>query len=902
MKSNFLLPRPFFPIAIAFISGITLSDYFSDFLSKIIIVILGCFIVLFITGFIFNRLRKNIILDIILIILCFLAGSARLLIAYHYPANHISNFKAENASVYLEGMVIDEPLYYQPKNEFTVADNKLSGYFVINTKILLWADEKSSVNGKVRVSFYGLESADNLFLVKYGNRVRILGRIYSTRGPTNPGEFNHQRFLKRQDIYKTIQIKSAEDIEYLSVNEGNTVWNIMQHIRKFLGEKIDIYFDSQQASLIKALLLGNRSIIPDTMENQFMQTGTIHYLSVSGLHLAMLTGFFFIVLGLLGIKERKRAVVLIISAVLYALLTGLSTPISRSLVMIVIYLGAEIFNRKSNSFNSLALAALIIMLYNPQEVFSAGFQLSFISVLSIISLTPSFLALVTPKTEEESLPAILLSPFQRWMVIPTKKYLLNSVAVSMSACIGVFLIVLYYFHIITPIAVITNIILSPLIFLIMVFGFISLPFISLGIYSYLNPLISFLTEAVVWTVDIFSWIPFAYFYLPDIPHLFIWVFYGLFFLWLIRQRLYSLFFPCVITRMAPTAPDEVISSSKGLLRPRWARNDIIWVSALIIMILWFLTWAFRTQMVGKKDGLILTMLDVRQGASFIMETPDGKTIIYDAGTMGSRDIGEQVVTSFLWEKGITRIDTIIFSHPHLDHINGIQSILERFPVKKVLTSPYFNYSEDGRKMLKLLDSYQIPVEQIVQGNSINIGSEIVADVLGPPLLDIKKYRHINQNDLSLVLRISYCNKSPHQYIGVGTGIGVRDKTIILCGDIQATGIDWLIQNNRLDLKGDILQIPHHGLAIKSDPPDGEAGNKRFYIEELIKRINPGYALINSDEGKIDDNIIEICNGKNIDILTTSQFGAVTIKITADKMEIIDPSGSFSYSRRGHPER
>lgn len=849
MKSEFPLSRPFLPIAIAFISGIALSDYFSDFpfehlLSKIIIVILGCFIVLFIAGLIFNGLRKTIILDALLIILCFLAGSARLLIAYHYPANHISNFKAENVPVYLEGQVIDEPLYYQLKNEFTEVDNKLSGYFVINARIMSWADEKSFVNGKVRVSFYGLESAENLSFIKYGNRVRILGRIYSIRGPTNPDEFDYQRFLKQQDIYKTIQIKSAEDISYWGVNEGNAIWNILQRLRNFLGKKIDIYFDSQQASLIKALLLGNRSIIPDTMENQFMQTGTIHYLSVSGLHLAMLAGFFFIVLGLLGMTGRKRAVVLIISAVLYALLTGFSTPISRSLVMIVVYLGAEIFNRKSNPFNSLMLAALIIAIYNPEEVFSAGAQLSFISVLSIISLSPLFLLLFRYKNIDDFVPTFIEPTIIQKCVVIFKKYLVNSVAVSMSACLGVFLIVLCYFNIVTPIAVITNIILSPLIFLIMVIGFINLPFIALGIYSYLNPLISFLAVAVMKIVDWFSHFPFAYFYLPDIPSIFVWIFYLLFFLWLIGYRLKFI-------------------SQKYFIPYGMLLNRIpLGITAVIIFVLVFLGWAVSTNLDCKKDGLTLTMLDVRQGASFIMETPDGKTIIYDAGTMGSRDIGEQVIIPFLWGKGITRIDTIIFSHPHLDHINGVQSILERFPVKNVLISPYFGYSEDGEKMLSLVNSYQIPVEQIVQGNSINICSEIVADVLGPPLLDIKKYRHINQNDLSLVIKIPYCN-----------------KTIILCGDIQAKGMDWLFNNNRLDLRGDILQIPHHGLVIKSE-------NKRSYIEELMEMVNPKYALINNEGDETDENIIEMRNEKNIGILATSQFGSVTIKMTADILEII----------------
>jgi competence protein ComEC len=832
MKSNFSLPRPFFSIALAFISGIALSDYLSyfitsDVLSKIIIIVMGCFILFFITGFLLNGTRKSIILDIVLIFLFFLAGSVRLLVAWHYPANHISNFKVENTPVYLEGIVVDEPLYYQPKDGFSAVDNKLSGYFTINTKTLAWAGQESSVSGKVRVGFYGFESTEDLKTAKYGNCIRILGRLYSTRCPTNPGEFDYRRFLERQGVYKTIRIKNPKDISFLNTNEGNIIWNALQQLRNFLSEKLDLYFNAQQSSLIKALLLGNRAVIPDAMETQFMQTGTIHYLSVSGLHLAMLTGFFFLILGWLNITGRKRAIVLMIIAVLYAMLTGLSTPVSRSLVMIVIFLGAEIFNRESNPFNSLALAALIIAIYNPQEVFSAGAQLSFISVLSIISLSPSLFLLFKYKNIDNSLPTFIEPTIIEKCEMILKKYLVGSITVSLSACFGVFLIVLCYFNIVTPIAVITNIILSPLIFLIMLVGFISLPFTSLGVYSYIVPIVSFLTEVLMRIVSWFSHFPLAYFYMPDIPPAFVWIFYSLFFLWLISYRFKFI-------------------------------NWKYFIMVITIFILAFIIWALNIQTDNKREGLVLTMLDVRKGASFVLETPDGKTIIYDAGTTGSRDIGEQVITPFLWNKGINRIDTLILSHSHLDHINGVKSILERFAVRRVVISPYFYYSEDGEKVLKLLDLYQIPVEKVVRGDAINIGAGIIADVLGPPLLEMKKYRKIGQNDLSVVIKIKYQNRA-----------------IILSGDIQAKGIDWLFNNDKLNLKGDILQIPHHGHI-----------NEAVYGEELMNKVNPKYVLINNEEDEANDNIIEEFDRENIDVLSTFQYGAVTIKITADKLDMI----------------
>jgi len=281
------------------------------------------------------------------------------------------------------------------------------------------------------------------------------------------------------------------------------------------------------------------------------------------------------------------------------------------------------------------------------------------------------------------------------------------------------------------------------------------------------------------------------------------------------------------------------------------------------MLIWFLIWAFSVGMPRQQDGLTLTMLDVRQGASFVLRTPNGKTILYDCGTFGSRDVGEQVVAPFLWKKGITKIDTLILSHSHLDHINGVPSILELFPVKNAFVNWYFEGSREGLNMAEKIESYNIPVRWLGYKDTIELDSAVTAEILSPvqsviTCLYYYKPDH-DDNDLSLVWKIHY-----------------KNKAVLLTGDIQAEGLKALFDSNK-DLSADILQIPHHGFAIKpTERANGQ--NSPNYLEELINRVTPSEIVINTDGDETDESILEICRARDIIIHSSDKDGAVTINL------------------------
>ncbi|MDI6733302.1 MAG: DNA internalization-related competence protein ComEC/Rec2 [Planctomycetota bacterium] len=865
MKRDNPLPTPFFPIAIAFLSGIVISDYLAfslkiESLSRIVSVVFVCFVILLVLGLILrpNKGRSSIFSDALLIILCLLGGTIRLIASCQIPDNHIAHFQAEDVPVYLEGTVTEKPVYYSPKNELREND-KEGGYFILQTEHLSWGAENVSVTGKIKVSFSVNNESEKISLdnlIRYGNRLRVLGRISSPSEPTNPGEFDSRLSLKRNSIHKTLIIKHINHINLFGSNK--TVWGSLQEIREFLSSRIDDYFpnpqkdaaahsgarsasaetrreprlwrDDAKSGLLKALLLGERSAVSNRIESVFRQTGTIHYLSVSGLHLAMMTGFFYLIMGLLGITGRTRALLLMAIALLYALLSGMATPISRALIMVIIYFGAEIFNRKPNPLNALSLSALVITLYNPQETFDIGFQLSFISVLSIINFTPFFLSLFIRDDNKELLPDFLQPSIPERIIIFLRDYLYNGVAVSLSVTLGIFLIVFSYFNIISPISILANLVLTPLIFIIMLVGFINLVFISAGVYSLFIPLLSGIIHCLFWLAKLFSHLPFAYFYLQYAPAVFIWLFYAVFFLYLIRHKLKAI-------RLA------------------------YFVVFYILFILVFIGWASLSGLSRSKGNLTITMLDVRQGACLVIETPEGKTILYDAGTASPRDVGSNVIARFLWSRGIREIDILILSHSHLDHIDGVPNIIERFKVKKVFVSPYFDYTSNGKRVMKLLRGHCRELENVALGDQIQFDSLVTAEVLNPPPV-VSRFSSKDENDFSLCLKIKYLN-----------------RTILLTGDIERKGIEWLTQNEDIDIRADILQIPHHGLSIRGDKPSLPNPHN-----ELIRKVQPTYALINTGE-EPDEDVLEIYKKGNIKILSNHIYGAVRIEIVKESIWI-----------------
>jgi competence protein ComEC len=496
--------------------------------------------------------------------------------------------------------------------------------------------------------------------------------------------------------------------------------------------------------------------------------------------------------------------------------------------MVAMYYGAFIINRRWNLQNSIAAAVFIILLINPSDLFNAGFQLSVLAVLGIIytsSRIENFFWKSTLLVEK------LQAKEERneiWFYF--KVYCRKSFCVSLSAWIAVMPLIAYYFHIVTPLTVFLNIIIFPLVWLILVGGFIVLitGLVSSILAAPFAWLISYTGVTLENLILLFSK-NFQTFFYTSTP---LWI-------WIVIYYLISITF---IQR-------ERIN---------------IKIAHMIIATLAILNIFVLSGLPGRgQDCLKLTCFDVRHGASFFIKFPNGKNMLYDSGTQGNYDVGKFIVAPFLWQQGIKKIDTVIISHKDNDHCNGIPSLIDRFSIGNIFVNKFFIQSENKVQLLRIFTERKTKTGLLADGLEIKGYEPAKIRVLNPPDKDILRNRgvfveNISTNDSSSVLLIEY--------------MGYR---ILLCGDIGEIGIEMLLTSNGIsdiNMSACIIQVPHHGGFIMN-------------TGDLVKSVKPEHAIINGLAKDISPSTIKDYQKHGVRLHKTHESGAVTYTINKDGIKV-----------------
>jgi competence protein ComEC len=261
----------------------------------------------------------------------------------------------------------------------------------------------------------------------------------------------------------------------------------------------------------------------------------------------------------------------------------------------------------------------------------------------------------------------------------------------------------------------------------------------------------------------------------------------------------------------------------------------------------------------RQDCLKLTCFDVRHGASFFIQFPGGKNMLFDTGTRGNYDVGKFIVVPFLQQKGIKKIDTVVISHEHNDHCNGIPSILKRFKVDNVFVNKFFLQSGNRVELLKLFKEEKVRTGLVAGGLEIKGYESAKIMVLNPPDRDTLRFNgfqmeHLSINDSSSVLLINY--------------MGYR---ILLCADIGERGIETLL-SGKDSLDADVIQVPHHGGFCEK-------------TEDLLKRTSPKHAIINGSAKDISPSTIQTYQKHGVRLFKTHEDGAVTFTIDEDGIKV-----------------
>jgi competence protein ComEC len=639
---------------------------------------------------------------------------------------------------------------------------------------------------------------------KPGDVLQLGGVLKPPRESRNPGGFDFSKYLATQSIFAILTVKDSTQIQ--QIRHENAAWlekRVIKPARTVIASRLEKLMPCATANLFKGLILGQKQDIAAEFLQALAFTGTSHILAVSGLHAGFILLILWLVLRTLRIPPGFTVVLTILGLSYFALLTGARPPVIRAVIMASVFLVGSQTQRLRDGMNNLAFAALIILLADPSELFNPGFQLSFSAVFSILYLYP-------PITR--SFRKILI--VNRLTQIPAVEYLMNLLSVSLAVSVGTAPIVAYYFHLFPPIGIFANILVVPLTGLLVALG-IGVLFFS--IFS--SPISQIYSETVqLFTNGLFIFVqrlgdlPGSHFFVPR-PTLFGFIFY------------YTLL----------------------LIASQWRRIQIRKYSLIFLLIL--LNGHVWHAAIFKEKTLQIIHFDVGQGDAALVRFPNSKTLLIDAGDRDeNHDCGAQIISPYLRMHGVSRLDYVLATHPHDDHIGGLPYILRNFKVAQLFVNGDSCESPIFDEFLAVTDSLKIPVQRVKAGDCLHFAEKVEGWVFHPP--DSSGIVKNHENNNSIVLKLIYGN-----------------STFLFTGDIENLAENQLFPFGRL-LQSNILKVAHHGSAYSTIPP-------------FLDQVQPRRGIISVGEYNRFNQpapvILERLAAAQIEILRTDLAGAIVFE-------------------------
>ncbi len=470
-------------ITLSLLIGIILSHYFQlNFNIVSILTLLLVFLIGIIWAIQKDKIYRRSYFGI-LVYLCFMCIG---MTAYNIKneksrSTHYTNFDFKNEG-YQVHFKICERLKPDNYNQKYIAE-------------LIQIDNRS-VSGKILVNI-SLDSSTNSFGIDY--KLASITSFQDIQKPLNPHQFDYSEYLELKHVYQQVYLKPTTT-KILS-SKRNTIYGFADALRSRINEKLDkAGFQKNILSIINALLLGQRQTINKSIYNNYVNSGTIHILAVSGLHVGIILWILnFIFRPLLHIKYGRvfRPLIIVTLSWCFAIITGLSPSVTRAVTMFSVISVAMHYKRPTNIYNTLFISAFLILLFKPRFLFEVGFQLSYLAVFGIVSIQPLIYKIWKPKY-------ILFDKL--WQIF----------TVTLAAQIGVVPISLYYFHQFPGLFFVSNLIIIPFLSLILGLGLLIIVF---GLLDLLNSFMVKTYSLIIVSMNNFiAWISqFESFLLRDIP-------------------------------------------------------------------------------------------------------------------------------------------------------------------------------------------------------------------------------------------------------------------------------------------------------------------------------------------------------------------------------------------------
>ena len=324
------------------------------------------------------------------------------------------------------------------------AEQKQGGIiYALRVQRLLINDQWQRASGGLRLTCYG--NQEELF--EYGQLVDVQGRLRPFAEGNGKNGFSYRRYMQGKGVYGNLNVKD-QGIKLIAAGRGNFFLSWVFKLHRWMNEILTRYLSRREAAFVAALVIGDRQQMPPDLKEIFVNTGTAHILAISGMNMAVVTAVFFFLLRLCFVSRQVHFWGTISFLFAYAYLSGWSASVVRASIMSALILASFVLEYESDALNALGLAAMILLVMDPANLFDVGFQLSFAAVLGILILFKSCKTI--------------------FVVCPG--FIADSMALSLSAWAGTVGIMLYHFHLLTPISIVANIPIVPMADLVMVLG------------------------------------------------------------------------------------------------------------------------------------------------------------------------------------------------------------------------------------------------------------------------------------------------------------------------------------------------------------------------------------------------------------------------------------------------
>jgi competence protein ComEC len=684
--------------------------------------------------------------------------------AYHhwhrdvYAPDDIGNIATEDPRpVRLRGWLLEEPaiLWQKPDDPLKSIPRTDPTRTVLGVTHLQQDQSWHAVTGRV-----SLFVAGHLQSLHAGDEVEIAGWLAAPLGPANPGEFDYASFLRDQRIRAQVSVrKTPEAVTRLAESWRGSLTGWLAVLRGWGQRQMQATLPAETSGVATALLLGEGSTLTTEDWEKYVRTGVIHVLAISGQHLVVLGWFLWTVFRVLGVRRRRGAVIVAVFLLAYALLVGGRPPVLRSAVTVCACCGGLLLGRPALSANSFALAWLTVALLNPTDLAGSGCQLSFLAV-AVLYWGKGFEPRIPPDPLDQL--ADQTRPSSQKLLLWVLRQVAMSYGISLAIWLAAAPLVAARYHTVSPVGLLIGppLVLLTSIALLSGFMLLMLAVICPPLVSVCGWVTHCSLAACELLVDGGERIPGGCWYVSDVADWWLWVFYLLLLAFL----------------MVPP------------LRRRWR-----WGAA--VGLAWLCVGLVSGPARQTPAELRITFLAVGHGGCTVLEAPDGRVLIYDAGSLGGPDVTRRQIAPFLWHRGIRRIDEVLLSHADLDHFNGLPALLQRFAIGQVTCTPTFadKTTAGVGVTLDFLRRHGIPVRTVHAGDLLMAG-ELQLEVLHPPAAGPVG----NENTRSLVLRVRH-----------------RGHTILFTGDLEGTGLERVLALPPEPV--DVLMAPHHGSRVANTP-------------------------------------------------------------------------------------